>query len=99
MTDDVNRLSELLEQRLDQAAEEAASAAAASAKSAAAAPSAAGAPALKLPPSGTLSAAVEAILLVANEPMSVGEIQRILEGTSRAEVNAALRELRERYGG
>jgi segregation and condensation protein B len=49
------------------------------------------------PPGGTLAGALEAVLLVANEPMSAGELMKVLEGASRAEVNQALRELRERY--
>ncbi|HVY62544.1 MAG TPA: SMC-Scp complex subunit ScpB, partial [Planctomycetota bacterium] len=46
----------------------------------------------------SLAGALEAVLLVANEPMTVGEVMKVLEGATRAEVNAAVRELKERYG-
>jgi segregation and condensation protein B len=83
MSDDANRLAELLEQRLDQPAESAAEPAPAKK--------------LELPAGGSLPGALEAVLLVANEPMSVGDLMKVLEGATRAELNAAVRELRERY--
>jgi segregation and condensation protein B len=105
MTDELNRISEFLEQR-DQVAAAPASAPTADAGALAEvaagtdAPEAQEAPAprtLALPTNGTLAAALEAVLLVANEPMSVGELMKILEGATRAELNAAVRELKTRY--
>jgi segregation and condensation protein B len=52
---------------------------------------------LVLPPGASLAGALEAVLLVANEPMSVGELMKVLEGATRAELNAAIRVLKERY--
>jgi segregation and condensation protein B len=74
---ELNRLSEMLEQRLDAPVEVAQP--------------------IRLPAGGTLAAAVEAVLLVANEPMSGTDLMRVLEGATRAEVNAAVRELKARY--
>ncbi len=91
MTEDLNRLAEVLQER-----EMPGAGASAEADPPPAAPAAPIAP-IALPPGTTLAAAVEAVLLVANEPMSAGELMRILDGTTRAEVNAALRELRARY--
>ena len=52
---------------------------------------------LALPVNATLAGALEAVLLVANDPMSVGELMKVLDGATRADLNGAVRELRERY--
>jgi segregation and condensation protein B len=52
---------------------------------------------LALPPGASLAGAIEALLLVANEPLSAREIADVLEDASLADVRGAIHELRERY--
>ncbi|MFC1705726.1 SMC-Scp complex subunit ScpB [Planctomycetota bacterium] len=51
-----------------------------------------------IPKGGTLLAALEAILLVANEPLELRDFTRVLGGCSWVPVRSALRELQRRYG-
>jgi len=99
--EEVNRLSELLRERLEDASgvpfvpepqPEAPLEPEAPFEHAAAEPAR-----LELPPGATLAGAVEAILFVSNEPMSVSDLMGVLRGASRADVNAAIRELRGKY--
>ncbi len=50
-----------------------------------------------LPPGATLAGAVEAILLVSNERLTVKDLERLLDGAPRAAIAAAIRDLREEH--